>query len=163
MWVNINFERRDLTSAQKSHLSTDNFGETFAFNLIKQNVTYFSFMFLTQNFFCVPENLNLNYYCQVLLVSPHRLNGGLSRKWCSLVPHSPSVSSPPWYAALRNSHLQKHIIPGWIGIETLFSAFQCLYVVRFERDIVLSSSYDGWNKVGYTTWCPRGGKVLLLF
>ena len=108
------------------------------------------------------KNLNLNYYCQVLLVSPHRFKGGLSGKGCSLVPHSPSVSSPPWYAAPRNSHLQKHIIPGWIGIETLFSTFQCLYVVRFEWDIVLSSSYDGWDKGGYTTWCPRGGTSTLL-
>ena len=57
MWVNINFERRDLSSAQKSDLSTNNFGETFAFNLIKQYVTYFSFILLTQNFFCVPEKL----------------------------------------------------------------------------------------------------------
>ena len=38
-----------------------------------------------------------------------------------------------------------------------FSSFQCLYIVRFEWDIVLSSSYDGWNKHGYTMWCPREG------
>ena len=31
MRVNINFERRDLTSEQKSNPSPDNFGETFAF------------------------------------------------------------------------------------------------------------------------------------
>ena len=29
MWVNINFERRDLTSAQKRHSSPDDFGETY--------------------------------------------------------------------------------------------------------------------------------------
>ena len=33
--VNINFKRRDLTSAQKSHRFPDDFGDTFAFNLIK--------------------------------------------------------------------------------------------------------------------------------
>ena len=54
MRANINFEKRDLTSAQKSHLSRDDFGKTFAFDLIKQNVTHFSFIFLTQNFFAVP-------------------------------------------------------------------------------------------------------------
>ena len=42
---NINFERRDLTSAEKSHPSPDDFGETFAFNLIKENVSHFSFIF----------------------------------------------------------------------------------------------------------------------
>ena len=52
---------------QKSHPSPDDFGETFAFNLIKQNLTQFSFIFLTQNIFAVPfEILNLNNYCQVL-------------------------------------------------------------------------------------------------
>ena len=48
MRVNINFERRDLTFVQKSHTSPEHFGEAFAFNLIKQNVTYFSFIFLTK-------------------------------------------------------------------------------------------------------------------
>ena len=33
------FYRRDLTSAEKSHPSPDDFKETFALNLIKQNVT----------------------------------------------------------------------------------------------------------------------------
>ena len=41
LWVNINFERRDLISAQKSHPSPDDIGEIFAFNLTKQNVTHF--------------------------------------------------------------------------------------------------------------------------
>ena len=50
MRVNINFERRDLTFVQKSHASPEHFGEAFAFNLIKQNVTYFSFIFLTKLF-----------------------------------------------------------------------------------------------------------------
>ena len=48
--VNINFERRDLTSTQKNHPSPDDFREIFACNLIKQNVTQFSFFFLTQDF-----------------------------------------------------------------------------------------------------------------
>ena len=57
-WVNINFERTDLTSAQISHLSTDDFGEIFAFNLTKQNVT----------FVVHPKNLNLN--CSSILHFP---------------------------------------------------------------------------------------------
>ena len=54
MWVNINFERRDLTSAQKSHPFPDDFGENFARNLIKQSVTHFYFIFLTQNLLLSP-------------------------------------------------------------------------------------------------------------
>ena len=34
-WVDINFERKDLTSAQKSQPTPNDFGETFAFNSIK--------------------------------------------------------------------------------------------------------------------------------
>ena len=30
-WVHINFDRRDLTSARKSHPSPDNYWETFVF------------------------------------------------------------------------------------------------------------------------------------
>ena len=37
-----------MTSAQKIHLSPDDFGETFAFDLIKQ--THFSFIFNTKLF-----------------------------------------------------------------------------------------------------------------
>ena len=54
MWVNINFERRDLTSAQKRHPFPDDFGENFAWNLIKQSVTHFYFIFLTQNLLLSP-------------------------------------------------------------------------------------------------------------
>ena len=90
MRVNINFERKDLFSVEKSHPSPDDFGEAFAFNSIKQNVTHFSFIFFTQNFLLwLLKNLNLNYYCQALQVSPHRINGGLSDKGCS------SVLPPP--------------------------------------------------------------------
>ena len=39
-----------MTSAQKIHLSPDDFGETFAFDLIKQNVTHFSFIVNTKLF-----------------------------------------------------------------------------------------------------------------
>ena len=54
MWVNMNFETTDITSARKSHPSTNNFGDTFAFNLIKQIVIHFSFIFLTQNVLLYP-------------------------------------------------------------------------------------------------------------
>ena len=47
--VNIKLERRDLTAAQKIYPFPDGFGEIFALNLIKENVTYFYFIFLTQN------------------------------------------------------------------------------------------------------------------
>ena len=52
-----------------------------------------------------------------------------------------SLAAPP------NSHIQNKVIPGCIGIEMLFSlqvfsSFRCLFVVRFEWDIVLSSSYN---------------------
>ena len=30
-------------------------------------------------------------------------------------------------------------------------------MVRFEWDIVLCNSYDGWDKRGYTMWFPRKG------
>ena len=45
---------------------------------------------------------------------------------------------------------------------SIFSSFQCLHIVRFEWDIVLSSSYDGWDKRGYTMWCPREGNFPFL-
>ena len=53
----------------------------------------------------------------------------------------PPLAAPP------NSHLQNKVIPGGIGMEIIFSlqifsSFRCLFVVRFEWDIVLSSSYD---------------------
>ena len=44
---------------------------------------------------------------------------------------------------------------------SICSSFQCFYIVRFEWDIVLSSSYDGWDKRGYTMWCPREGTFTL--
>ena len=53
----------------------------------------------------------------------------------------------PFLAAPPNSHIQNKVIPGGIGIEMLFSlqnfsSFRWLFVVRFDWDIVLSSSYD---------------------
>ena len=63
MWVNVNFERRDLTSARKSHPSPDDFRETFELNLIKENVTHFFHLFNTNFFVVALENLQ---YCQVL-------------------------------------------------------------------------------------------------
>ena len=90
MWLNMNFQRKDLTSAQKCHPSLIDFGETFAFNLIKQNRTHFSFIFLTQNVLLCPWK-NLIFYCQVLQVSSHRINGGLSEKGCWSVPSPPRL------------------------------------------------------------------------
>ena len=47
-----------------------------------------------------------------------------------------SLAAPP------NSHFQKKVIPGCIGIKMVSSNLFCLFAVRFEWDIVLSSSYD---------------------
>ena len=47
-----------------------------------------------------------------------------------------SLAAPP------NSHIQNKVIPGCTGIEMLPSNLFCLFVVRFDWDIVLSSSYD---------------------
>ena len=58
--VNVNFERRGLTSAQKSHPSLDNFGETYAFKLIKR-IFLFTFFFNTKPFAVPLQDLNLNY------------------------------------------------------------------------------------------------------
>ena len=55
-WVNINFERRDLNSPQKSHpppMILEKFAFSFAFNIRKRNVVDFSFISLTQNLGCV--------------------------------------------------------------------------------------------------------------
>ena len=38
----------------------------------------------------------------------------------------------------------------FVNFFSIFSSFQCSYVVRFEWDIVLSSSYNGWDKREYT-------------
>ena len=122
IWVNIKFERRDLTSVQKSHPSLEFSGEMFAFNLIKQNVTHFSFIFLTLNFFVLLKNLNLNYYCQVPWVSPYCIMVAYQTKVSrQCLPLTASASSPPWYSVPLNSHIQNEVNPGCIGIEMLFS------------------------------------------
>ena len=49
-----------------------------------------------------------------------------------------------------------------IYFQSIFSSFQCLYIVRYEWDIVISNSYDGWDERGYTIWCLRQGTSTLL-
>ena len=52
-WININFWRWDLNSLHKNHpppMILEKFVFSFVFNLRKQNVTDFSFIFLTQGF-----------------------------------------------------------------------------------------------------------------
>ena len=149
MWVNNNFETRDLTSEQKCHPSPDNFGETFAFNLIKQNETHFSLIFLTKKRFAVYlKNLNLNYYYQVLQVSPHYMNDDLSDKRCSSV-FPPClwlffslICSPTKqpYSKVDNSSMHRNRRNA-VFISNFFFILM-FYVVRFEWEIVLSSSYD---------------------
>ena len=48
------------------------------------------------------------------------------------------------------------------AIFEIFISVLVYYIVRFEWDIVFSSSYDGWDKRGYTMWCPREGTSTLL-
>ena len=50
----------------------------------------------------------------------------------------------------------------FVNFLSIFSSFQCLYIVRFEYDIILSNSYDGWDKRGYTMWLPREGTSAVL-
>ena len=89
----------------------------------------------------------VKYYCQVQWFS-HIASLVASQTnvahQCLLPPPLclfPSLTAPP------NNHIQNKVIPRCIGIEMLFSlqifsSFRCLFVVRFEWDIVLSSSYD---------------------
>ena len=62
---------------------------SFAFNLRKQNVAEFFYLFNTK-LCAVP----LNYYSQALLVYPNRINGGLSDNDCSSVPLASALSPP---------------------------------------------------------------------
>ena len=109
MWVNINLEGRDLTSAQKLNSPPQwIWRNLFSFNLIKQNRTHFSFIFLTRNLFSLPmKNLNLNYSYQVLYVSSHRINDDLPG--CSSAPLSsvllllPLLYMQPYQTAIFKS------------------------------------------------------------
>ena len=61
--------------------------------------------------------------------------------------HPPRLCLFSSLAAPPDRHIQNKVILGGIGIEMLFSlqsfsSFWCLFVVIFERDIVLSSLYD---------------------
>ena len=153
MWVNINFERRDLTS-----------GEVFAFNLIKQNVTHFSFIFLTLNFFVPLKNLNLNYYCQVAWVSSYCINGGLSDKGFSSVPPPhrlclfPSLIFSPTkqpYSKWGKSRMHWYRNAVFTSNFLHFNACMLLDLIVISFFLVLKKSMD--------TPCNVPEKVLLLF
>ena len=92
-YLNINFERRDLFSAQKSYPFPNDFGEAFAFNVIKQNLTRFSFSFLKQNFCCAPEKFKFK------LLLPGTVSFSTSYPWWLirqrlLISASPSPALP---------------------------------------------------------------------
>ena len=77
-----------------------------------------------------------------------------------------SASSPPWLLFPTKQPYSKKDIPGCIGIEMLFSlqlfsSFRCLFVIRFEWGIVLSSLHD-IKKRGCTMSCPWEGTSTLL-
>ena len=62
-WFNINFEKRDLNSPQKSHsppMILDEVVFSFAFDLRKQNVIDFSFISVAQNVVAAPQRLFWN-------------------------------------------------------------------------------------------------------
>ena len=91
--------------------------------------------------------LQVKYYCQVSkflhIVSMVVYQTNVAHQ-CLLPPRLYLFSS---LVAPPNSHIQNKVIPGVIGTEMLFSlqifsSFRCLFVVRFEWDIVLSSLYD---------------------
>ena len=50
----------------------------------------------------------------------------------------------------------------FVNFLSIFSSFQCLYLVRFEWDIVLSSSYHACDEGGYIMLCPREDTSTLL-
>ena len=56
----------------------------------------------------------------------------------------------------------KYLKYSLVSFLSIFPSFRCLYIVRCEWDIVLSSSYDGWDKRGYIMWYPREGTSTLL-
>ena len=99
--------------------SPDYFGETFTFNLIKQNVRDFSFIFLAQIFCCPPEKLKFK-----LLLSG-TVSFSTSYQRC-LIRHRLLISAPSPPLPLPLLHIQpqqmatfKYIIPGCIGNEML--------------------------------------------
>ena len=90
--------------------------------------------------------LQVKYYCQVSkflhIISMVAYQTNVAHQ-CLLPPRLclfSSLTAPP------NSHIQNKVIPRGIGTEMLFSlqifsSFRCLFVLRSERDIVLSSLY----------------------
>ena len=57
----------------------------------------------------------------------------------------------------RNNYLKKFIFK----LPKYFFFISILVYFRIEWDIVLSSSYDGWDKLGYTMCCPCEGTTTL--
>ena len=47
--------------------------------------------------------------------------------------------------AFRNNYFKY----SFVDFLSIFCSFQCLYIIKFERDIVLSSLCDGLDKRGY--------------
>ena len=56
-------------------------------------------------------------------------------------------------SVFSNNYLKYSIV----NFLSILSLFQCLYIVRFKWDIVLSSSYEGSDNRWYTMWCLREG------
>ena len=90
------------------------FAFSFAFDLRKQNVADFSFIYLTQTLSCA-----LKLLLSGIVSFSTWYQCGLSDNGCSSVPLA-SVLSPPWCIAPPNNHIQKLVIPECIGKEILF-------------------------------------------
>ena len=71
-----------------------------------------------------------------------------------------ALSEDPSDASVFCNNYLKYSFVNFLGI---FSSFKCLHIVRFEWDIVLSSSYKGWHKCEYTMWCHGKGTSTLLY
>ena len=62
-----------------------------------------------------------------------------------------------WIAMIKDASdayifANRYLKYSFANFPSIFSSCQCLYIDRFERDIVLN---DGWENRGYIMWCPR--------
>ena len=89
------------------------------------------------------KNLNLNYYCQVLQVSPYRINDGLSDKGCqSVTPHSLCLFSSLICSPSKQSYSNIDDF-GSISMQMLFS------IQIFTRNILTNTSFLNKSKVKF--------------
>ena len=124
-WVNINFERKDLNSLQKSQsllsMILEKLDFSFALNLRKQKVTDFSFISLTHNLVLCLQ-ITTDRRCKFFHI-------------VSTMAYQTMTSPPPWYLAPPNSHTQTLIIPESI----IMKCFRLLLEIK-NQEVSLSIS-----------------------